>query len=198
MAAPGSTKYLLQMVAPWSLKCQFTSRSLTWPLGMGLVAKGLQKQFERFARQLLPVALARINDKSTLARAARFDRKILWCDFRKGFFICPDCGAAPLVRCFRRLMKPPVDWWYPRCLETSLPHWKGGTTTVVSSLGCSPGGDLWCRLMFFFSSFASTDFSFSLLATLYLIVEIWTDLHYHWKNIHYIKWCIYIYRHLYT
>lgn len=33
---------------------------------MGLVAKGLQKHFERFARQLLPVALARINDKSTL------------------------------------------------------------------------------------------------------------------------------------
>ena len=79
-----SLKYLIQICkdgSTWQHKvlvgdvgplnsCQFTSQSLTCPLGMGLVAKGLQKQFERFARQLLPVALARINDKSTLARAA--------------------------------------------------------------------------------------------------------------------------------
>eukprot|EP00434_Breviolum_minutum_P000562 symbB.v1.2.000489.t1/scaffold11.1/size528188/38 len=47
---------------------------------MGLVAKGLQKQFERFARQLLPVALARINDKSVWKPHCLIERveQLLW------------------------------------------------------------------------------------------------------------------------
>lgn len=39
---------------------------------MGLVAKGLQKHFDKLARQLLPVALARINDKRALAEVSIF------------------------------------------------------------------------------------------------------------------------------
>lgn len=47
---------------------------------MGLVAKGLQKHFDKLARQLLPVALARINDKSVWKTNCLIERveQLLW------------------------------------------------------------------------------------------------------------------------
>ena len=57
------------------------SKGLQWlpGRGMGLVAKGLQKHFDKLARQLLPVALARINDKRALAELGDAD-----CPFQQG------------------------------------------------------------------------------------------------------------------